>query len=99
MTSRNPSKTSNPKYSFTWDTNEPADFQCKLNGRVVDCGSGTSGRYTTPNLPDGRHAFELTAVDNVGNRRRPQVFRWVTGISRIELSFFTDISNLWEEQY
>ncbi|CAB3983302.1 Hypothetical predicted protein [Paramuricea clavata] len=78
MTSRNPSKTSNPKYSFTWDTNEPADFQCKLNDRVVDCGNGTSGRYTTPNLPDGSHTFELTAVDNVGNRHRPRVFRWVT---------------------
>ncbi|XP_028410633.1 uncharacterized protein LOC114533322 [Dendronephthya gigantea] len=71
-----PSKTSDPTYKITWDTDEKADFECKLNGRVVECGKGTRGDYTTGNLPDGRHTFELNAVDKVGNRGSPQFVRW-----------------------
>ena len=75
------SKTSDPTYQIDWDTNEPADFECKLNGRVVECGEGTDGDYTTPDLPDGRHTFELNAVDKVGNRGSPQFLRWTKGMS------------------
>ena len=80
VTNNNPPRTSNPKYKLTWTSDERADFECRLNGEIVECGSGTSGEYTSNNLPDGRHTFELNAVDNVGNKGRPKVFNWITGI-------------------
>ena len=83
LTSKNPPKTSNPKYTLTWNTNEQANFKCTLNGRIVDCGDGTSGKYTTPNLPDGRNTFEVHAVDTVGNKGRPRIVTWVTGMDII----------------
>ena len=50
-----------------------------MDGRVVDCGRGTSGQYTTSDLPDGPHTFEVNAVDPLGNRGTPQTVRWSTG--------------------
>ena len=83
LNGRNPPKTSNSRYTITWDTNEQADFECTLNGRVVECGSGTRGEYTTSSLPDGEHTFEVNAVDNVGNRGTPSVVSWFTGTIKI----------------
>jgi hypothetical protein len=51
----------------------------------VNCGSGTRGEYTASNLPDGKHTFEVNAVDGVGNKGTPQVVRWTTG--KMNLAF------------
>lgn len=45
----------------------------------MDCGRGTDGDYTTPNLPDGKYRFEVTAVDNLGNKGTPEVVSWSKG--------------------
>jgi hypothetical protein len=46
----------------------------------VNCGGkGTTGGYTTPDLPDGRHTFEVNAVDNLGNKGTRQIVSWSTG--------------------
>ena len=55
------------------------DFECRLNGRVVECGNGTNGVYTTPNLPDGNHTFEVTAADDLDNKGTPEVVSWSKG--------------------
>ena len=55
VTNNNPPRTSNPKYKLTSTSDERADFECRLNGEIVECGSGTSGEYTSNNLPDSRH--------------------------------------------
>ena len=79
ITSTNPSVTNNPKQRITWSSNEDADFECRLDGQVVDCGSGTTGTYTTPDLRDGQHTFSVNAVDDVGNKGIPKVVTWTTG--------------------
>ena len=79
ITSDNPSKTNKITQSITWTSSEQANFKCKLNGRVVRCGSGTDGFYTTPNLPDGNFTFEVTAVDKLGNTGPTEVVSWSKG--------------------
>jgi hypothetical protein len=80
ITSSTPSKSNSPRQRITWTSSEPATFECKINGRVVDCGSGNTGDYTTPNLPDGKHTFEVNAVDGLGNTGTPKVVEWTTGM-------------------
>ena len=46
ITSDNPQKTNKNAQTITWTSSEPADFECRLNGRVVECGNGTNGVYT-----------------------------------------------------
>ena len=79
ITSDNPAETNNPRQRITWSSNEDADFECTLDGERVPCGSGFSGVYTTPNLPDGVHTFSVHAVDKVGNKGTPKVINWSTG--------------------
>lgn len=79
ITSNNRPRTNVRRETITWDSSEPATFECRLDGVVVDCGSGTSGIYTTPNLPHGKHTFSVNAVDNVGNKGTPQVVTWSIG--------------------
>ncbi len=50
----------------------------------MDCGSGTTGEYTTPILPQGKNTFEVTAVDHVGNKGIPKVVEWTTGIEYLD---------------
>ena len=79
ITSDNPSETKNPKQRITWSSSEDADFECRLDGQVVDCGSGTTGAYITPDMPDGQHTFSVNAVDSVGNKGTPRFVSWSTG--------------------
>jgi hypothetical protein len=47
---------------------EPAGFRCSLDGATSNvCAS----RYPLPDLAPGRHAFEVYAIDRVGNREQP----------------------------
>ncbi len=46
----------------------------------MECGRGTNGEYTANNLPDGKHTFEVNAVDGVGNKGIPKVVEWTTGM-------------------
>ena len=50
-----------------------------LNGRKVECGNGTFGVYTTPNLPNGPQTFTVNAVDKVGNKGSPKFVSWFLG--------------------
>ena len=79
FTSNTPRQTNNPSQRITWDSSEPAKFECTLNGLNVNCGRGTRGVYTTPNLPDGDHTFTVNAVDDLGNKGTPKVISWSTG--------------------
>ena len=45
----------------------------------MECGSGTNGVYTTPNLPDVNHTFEVTAADDLDNKGTPEVVSWSKG--------------------
>ncbi len=79
MTSNTPTHSNRPRQTISWDSNEPATFECTLDGLSVNCGDGTSGIYTTPNLPHGKHTFTVNAVDNLGNKGTPKVVSWSTG--------------------
>ena len=79
LTNSVPPNTNNPKATFGWTSSEDSKFECKLDGRPVDCGSGFQGKYTTPELPDGNHMFSLNTVDSVGNKGTPVVIKWNTG--------------------
>ena len=49
----------NPTETFTWRSNEPVTFSCKADERETDCGQGIDGQFTTANLPDGEHVFQV----------------------------------------
>ena len=80
ITSNNPTATNDPRQTITWSSDEPASFECTIDGQAVDCGDGRLGRYTTSNLPDGEHTFSVSAVDEVGNKGTPKVVKWTTGV-------------------
>ena len=47
--------------TFTWRADETVTFKCKVDGRQeTDCGQGTDGQFTTPDLPDGEHVFQVS---------------------------------------
>ena len=71
--------TTNQRQIIRWNSTESASFKCKMNGVITNCGSGRTGEFTSPNLPDGRHTFEVYAVDDLGNRGTEQVVSWSTG--------------------
>ncbi len=56
-----------PTPSFRFSSSDAAaGFKCRLGGSAAawaDCGSGPSGKFTTPRLRDGRHQFSVMAVD------------------------------------
>ena len=79
LTNSVPPRTRNPKVTFAWTSSEDSKYECKIDGKPFDCGSGSQGSYTTPELPDGKHTFSLNTVDNVGNKGTPQVVNWETG--------------------
>lgn len=88
------SSTNNPRVLITWNSTEPANFECTLNGEQVDCGRGTTGIYTTPVLPDGNHKFVLVGVDDLGNRGTPMVVDWLTGMCSYRLFHKSQQNNL-----
>jgi hypothetical protein len=46
--------------TFTWSADETVTFKCKVDEREeTDCGQGTDGEFTTPNLSDGEHVFQV----------------------------------------
>lgn len=79
ITSDTPAESNSPRQTIRWTSSEQANFECTLDGQKVDCGTGTSGVYTTPNMPDGRHTFSVNAVDPLGNKGTPKVIEWNTG--------------------
>lgn len=91
ITSNTPANNNNLRQTISWNTTEPANYECKLNGFVVSCGElGTEGSYTTPNLEDKVHTFEVTAIDDVENRGKPTFVTWRTGtrsLSRFHVKF------------
>ena len=80
LTDSVPSKTKSTFASFAWTSSEPSKYECKLDGKPVNCGRGSHGKYSTPELPDGKHTFSLKTVDNVGNKGTPEVVNWEIGM-------------------
>jgi alpha-tubulin suppressor-like RCC1 family protein len=59
-----PGKTNDSTPTFTFSADEPATFQCRVDGgSVVPC----SSPFTTSHLADGPHTFSVAAVDSAGN--------------------------------
>jgi hypothetical protein len=60
--------TSSASANLAWRSDEPATFTCDLDGVTAPCGAGDAGARPVAGLSDGRHRFEVTAIDAVGNR-------------------------------
>ena len=74
--------------TFRWTSNEMAYYKCAVNdtSKFVNCGSGTTGDWTTPPLSDGKHTFYLTAKDEVGNNAPRLSHSWNIGeLEQLEL--------------
>lgn len=64
ITSGPPLLTNNPAATFTFTSNEPGTFECSLDGSAfVPCDSP----FVSEPLPDGKHAFQVRAVDSAEN--------------------------------
>jgi hypothetical protein len=50
--------------SFTFRADEPSTFECRVDGAAF---SPCSSPHTTAALADGAHAFEVRAIDSIGN--------------------------------
>jgi hypothetical protein len=67
----NPSNSTSPSFSFSAD--EPATFQCSLDGATfASCMSPKS--YS--GLTDGSHTFRVRATDQAGNTGLPTSYAW-----------------------
>ena len=73
--------TRSPK--FSWTSDEDATFRCKVEGvtQYQNCGDGTSGSWTSSNVPDGKHNFLVRARDKFGNEKQPFRFPFQIGKS------------------
>ena len=83
------STTSSP--SFSWTSDEPADFECAIQGVTAfeKCGTGTSGTWTGRNVPDGRRRiFLVRARDPYGNQNEPYAFPFEVGMFNINHKIF-----------
>src|SRR5207244_12623907 len=71
----NPTNVINASFSFTGfdPAAEAISFLCQLDG-------GTQSACNSPNmysgLPEGRHSFNVIAVDLAGNRSTPAAYTW-----------------------
>ena len=77
------STTGNPR--FSWTSDEPADFDCAIQG-VTDfekCGNGTSGSWTGRNVPDGKRTFLVRAQDPYGNENDPYTLPFEVGMFNV----------------
>jgi hypothetical protein len=72
-----PRRTKLTSARFTYTSNEPGSrFECRLDGEPF--GSCDAGGNTYPALRNGRHVFEVRAVDRAGNvDATPDPYVWV----------------------
>ena len=77
------STTGNPR--FSWTSDEPADFDCAIQGVTgfEKCGNGTSGSWTGRNVPDGKRTFLVHAQDPYGNQNDPYTFPFEVGMFNV----------------
>jgi hypothetical protein len=56
--------------TFRWNSNEELTYKCAIDDPkvLINCGSGQTWTWRTPQLSDGEHTFYLVAVDSVGNK-------------------------------
>jgi hypothetical protein len=76
-----PTTSTSETATFRWTSNEMAYYKCAVDNTdaFVDCGSGTTGDWTTPTLTNGAHTFYLTAKDEVGNNAPRLSHSWTIG--------------------
>ena len=67
---------------FRWQSNEVANFHC-AHEEIEDeqkCGNlRWRGNWLEADLPEGKHRFWVTGVDEVGNRGKPLYHEWIVG--------------------
>ena len=74
-----PSLSNKPQLTIAWKTDEPAKFQCTLDGIQQECGRGDRSSFPTRKLNDGEHLFELQATDRLGNKAPLVIRRFTIG--------------------
>lgn len=58
----------NPAERIRWSSDETVTYRCKVGERQeVDCGRGLFGEFTTPELPDGEHVFQVMFLAILGH--------------------------------
>jgi hypothetical protein len=74
--------------NFTWTASEESSFECRLDGEVVDGGTGwvacndnnnpanTSGSKSYSGLAEGDHTFEVRGTDLATNVGDPDFYDW-----------------------
>jgi hypothetical protein len=72
-TPTNPSNVTTPQFTFT--ANEPATFQCQVDGVVAF--TACSSPFQAPTLANGNRTFRVRATDTVGNLGNTATFSWV----------------------
>ena len=76
-----PPESSDTMGSFFWTSDEKATYECAVDvvERSVDCGTGTRGRWDSPDLEEGEHTFYLFSTDENGNKGEPVRYTWKVG--------------------
>ena len=71
--------TNDPSGSFTFTSDEPATFQCSLDGATF---AACAASFTTPSLGNGAHTIAVRARDNAGNfDATPATYGWTVDTS------------------
>lgn len=76
-----PTTSTSQTETFRWTSDEMAYYKCAVDdtSSFTDCGSGTTGDWTTPSLSNGKHTFYVIAKDEVGNTAPTLKHTWTIG--------------------
>jgi plastocyanin len=80
------SPTTDKTATFTYVANEPATFQCAIDGGAFTSCPPSGKTYS--NLAKGTHNFGVRATDNAGNVGDPDTYSWY--VSKVVTASITD---------